>query len=89
MQHVITSNSNSFEGNSSMGWFWKKQKKQVSKSPKAMRWHPLVIRWCTTIYQTSPAAYKHVASKQNKFIAVPHISTLKILQILRAVLTKY
>ena len=85
----LLSNSNSFEENSSMWLFWQKQKEQVSKSPKAMRWHPLVIRWYTSIYQTSPAAYKHVASKQNKFIAVPHISTLKILQILRAVLTKY
>ena len=47
------------------------------KSPKAIRWHPLIIRWCLSIYQTSPAAYMHIASKQNKFIALLHINTLK------------
>ena len=42
-----------------------------------MRWHPLIIRWCLSIYQISPVAYKGIASKQNKFIALPHINTLK------------
>ena len=42
-----------------------------------MRLHPLLIRWCLSIYQTSPVAYKHIASKQNRFIALPHFNTLK------------
>ena len=75
--NVMTSNSNSFEENSPMLLFWQQQKEQVLKSPKAIRWHPLIIRWCLSIYQTSPAAYKHIASKQNKFIALLHINTPK------------
>ena len=73
----ITSNSNSFEENSPMWLLWQQQKQQVSKSSKTMRWHPLIIRWCLSIHQTSLAAYKHIASKNNKFIALPHINTLK------------
>ena len=73
---VITSNSNSFEENSPMLLFLQQQKEQVLKSPKAIRWHPLIIR-CLSIYQTSPAAYMHIARRQNKFIALPHINTLK------------
>ena len=42
-----------------------------------MRWHPLIVRWCLSIYQTSTAAYKRIVSKQNKFIALLNINTLK------------
>ena len=42
-----------------------------------MRWHPLIIRWCLSIFYVSPAAYKQIASKRNKFLALPHINTLK------------
>ena len=37
----------------------------------------LMIRWCLSIYHTSPAAYKHTASKCNKFLVLPHVNTLK------------
>ena len=42
-----------------------------------MRWHPLIIRWCLSIYLTSPAAYRHTSNKRNKFLVFPHINTLK------------
>ena len=42
-----------------------------------MRWHPLIIRRCLSIYHTSPAAYKQLSSKTNKFIVLPHVNTLK------------
>ena len=42
-----------------------------------MRWHPLIIRWCLSIYLVSPAAYRQMASKGNKFIILPHVNTLK------------
>ena len=42
-----------------------------------MRWHPLIIRWCLSIYHTSPAAYRHIASKRNAFLVLPHVNTLK------------
>ena len=34
-------------------------------------------RWCLSIYHTSPAAYKHITSKRNKFLVLPHVKTLK------------
>ena len=42
-----------------------------------MRWHPLIIRWCLSIFYVSPAACKQIASKRNKLLALPHINTLK------------
>ena len=42
-----------------------------------MRWHPLIIRWCLSIYHTSPAAYRQIASKRNKFLCLPHVNTLR------------
>ena len=60
-----------------MWLLWQQQMKQSSSNPKAMRWHPLIIRWCLSIYHISPAAYKQIASKRNKFLALPHVNTLK------------
>ena len=42
-----------------------------------MRRHPLIMRWCLSIFHVSLAAYKQIASKRNKFLALPHINTLK------------
>ena len=42
-----------------------------------MRWHPLIIRWCLSVYFSSPAAYKQIASKRLGFLKLPHVNTLK------------
>ena len=40
---------------------WEQQKLQSSlKSIKAMSWHPVIIRWCLSIYLKSPSTYKHL-----------------------------
>ena len=44
------------------------------KSLKGMRWHPLMIRWCVSLYAKSPAAYRQLAS--SGFLCLPHKSTL-------------
>ena len=41
-----------------------------------MRWHPLIIRWCLSVYFSSPAAYKQIASKMLGFLKLPHVNTL-------------
>ena len=82
--NVITSNSNSFEENSPVWLLWQQQKEQVSKSPKTMRWHPLIIRWCLSIYQTSPAAYKHIASKQNIYCIAAYQHIEEVYQFYRS-----
>lgn len=39
-----------------------------------MKWHPLIIRWCISIYLKSPGAYKHIRS--SPFINLPCKNTL-------------
>ena len=68
---------NTFDENTPMGLLWQQQYELSQKSPKGMRWHPLIIRWCLSIYQSSPAAYRHIASKCDNFLVLPHINTLK------------
>ena len=67
-----------FEQGSPQWLLWNQQLEQASKKDsRTMRWHPLIIRWCLSIYLVSPAAYRQMASKGNKFIVLPHVSTLK------------
>ncbi|XP_057290356.1 uncharacterized protein LOC130613056 [Hydractinia symbiolongicarpus] len=57
---------------------WEQQKEMASKSsPNGMRWHPLIIRWCLSLYHHSPAAYKHLRNPNLNFLKLPHIDTLK------------
>ena len=62
-----------FEQGSPQWLLWNQQPEQASKKDsRTMRWHPLIIRWCLSIYLVSPAAYCQMASKGNKFIVLPH-----------------
>ena len=75
---IIQTNNLEFEEDSPQWLLWQQQKEQASKrNSKGMRWHPLIIRWCLSIFHTSPAAYKQLASKKLQFINLPHINTLK------------
>ena len=67
-----------FEQGSPQWLLWNQQPEQASKKDsRTMRWHPLIIRWCLSIYLVSPTAYCQMASKGNKFIVLPHVNTLK------------
>ena len=67
-----------FEQGSPKWFLWNQQLEQASKKDRrSMRWHPLIIRWCLSIYLVSPAMYRQMASKGNKFIILPHVNTLK------------
>ena len=56
---------------------WQQQKEEASKKDsRGMRWHPLIIRWCLSIYHTSPAAYKQLANRRINFLRLPHVNTL-------------
>ena len=74
---IISNKMPSFEEGTPQWLLWQQQAEQSTKSSKAMRWHPLIIRWCLSIYHTSPAAYRQLASKGNKLIVLPHVNTLK------------
>ena len=48
-----------FEADSAQHLLWEQQRLQNSLSnKKGMRWHPLIIRWCLSIYLKSPGTYK-------------------------------
>ena len=34
--------------------------KYISQSPKQIRYHPAIIRFCLGLYAKSPAAYEHL-----------------------------
>ena len=54
---------------------WEQQKLQSSlKNSKAMSWHPLIIRWCLSIYLKSPSTYKHL--RASPFLLLPCKNTL-------------
>ena len=54
---------------------WEQQKLQSSlKNSKAMSWHPLIIRWCLSIYLKSPSTYKHLDA--SPFFFLPCKNTL-------------
>lgn len=64
-----------FTVNSPQYLLWQQQQLQCSLSnKKSMKWHPLIIRWCISIYLKSPGTYKHIRS--SPFINLPCKNTL-------------
>ena len=55
MCDIMMKEENAFEKNSAMALLWDQQKK-VSRLKKSssMKWHPVIIRWCLSIYLKSP-----------------------------------
>ena len=54
---------------------WEQQKQQSGlRDSRAMKWHPLILRWALSIYIKSPSTYKHIRSSQ--FIYLPCKNTL-------------
>ena len=77
LKDIVSSEVHSppFEPDSPQFLLWDEQRKQASlKDPRSMRWHPLMIRWCLSIYLKSPGTYKFMRS--TPFIQLPCIKTL-------------
>ena len=54
---------------------WEQQCKQSAyKDNKSMKWHPVMIRWCISIYLKSPGAYEQL--RNSGFLKFPHKKTL-------------
>ena len=77
LKEIIENSGNPFNEETPMGLLWQQQKQLAKGKSKGMRWHPLMIPWCLSIYHTSPAAFKHIPSKRNKFLVLPHVITLR------------
>ena len=56
LKEIIENSDNQFNEETPMGLLWQQQKQQAKGKSKGMRLHPLMIRWCLSIYHTSPAA---------------------------------
>ncbi|XP_065656351.1 uncharacterized protein LOC136081897 [Hydra vulgaris] len=68
-------NKNPFNSESPQFLLWEQQKLQAGlKNSKAMKWHPIMIRWCLSIYLKSPSTYKHICKTQ--FLNLPCKNTL-------------
>ena len=64
-----------FETDSPQVLLWEQQKIQANTTDKrAMVWHPLIIRWCLSIYLKSPGTYKHI--RNSPFMSLPCKNTL-------------
>lgn len=55
--------------------FWEQQKMAVGKSPKGMRWHPLMIRWCLYLRHQSSKAYETI--RKSGCFSLPSQRTLR------------
>ena len=55
--------------------FWQEQKKSFQKNPKAVRWHPMMIRFALHIHLRSPSAYK--ALRESNVVKLPCERTLR------------
>ena len=77
LKEIIDNSDNPFHEETPMGLLWQQQKQQAKGKSKAMRWHPLMIRWCLSICHTSPAACRNITGNRNKFLVLPHVNILK------------
>nr|XP_047125903.1 uncharacterized protein LOC101241084 isoform X2 [Hydra vulgaris] len=72
---LIDKNYNPFSESSPQYLLWEQQKIQVSRKDKrSMKWHPVLIRWCLSIYLKSPETYKHLT--KSEFMYLPCKNTL-------------
>ena len=55
--------------------FWDQQKKvALSSTPSAMRWHPLMIKWCLHLHHLSSSSYE--ALRKSGCLSLPSQRTL-------------
>ena len=55
-------------------FLWEQQQKALTTHKNGMRWHPLMIRWCVSIYLKSPSTYRHL--RDSGFLLLPDRTTL-------------
>ena len=78
LSKVLKENPPDLEEGSPAWLLWQQQKEIAEdKDSRGMRWHPLMIRCCLSIYYTSASAYKQLSSNTLSYLKLPHINTLK------------
>ena len=67
---VISNTTCNFDPESAQYLLWEEQKKQAALSnKKSMRWHPVMIRWCISIFLKSPGTYELL--RNSGFLKLP------------------
>lgn len=75
MEEESSSVEKSFAPDSFQMIFWKQQKEASRRSPKGMRWHPLMIKWCIYLRHLSSKAYDTI--RESGCISLPSQRTLR------------
>ena len=75
MQDNTTTINKSYPPDSFAKIFWESQQQAHIKSPKAMRWDPLMIRWCIYLRHLSSSAYEML--RETNVIRLPSQRTLR------------
>ncbi len=55
--------------------FWNQQKQAAERSPKGMRWHPLMIKWCIYLRHLSSKSYETL--RESGCVSLPSQRTLR------------
>ena len=70
-EHVISA----YPKDSFQHIFWRNQLEVANKSPNAIRWHPMMLKWCIFLKHKSPSAYELL--RKSKCIVLPSQRTLR------------
>uniref|UniRef100_A0A7M6DPD0 Uncharacterized protein n=1 Tax=Clytia hemisphaerica TaxID=252671 RepID=A0A7M6DPD0_9CNID len=75
INETLEKNDSPFDPDSPQHLLWEQQKTQSAlRDGRGMRWHPLIIRWCLSIYLKSPGTYKNI--RESPFLFLPCKNTL-------------
>ncbi len=75
MEHESGAIMKAFQPDSFQHLFWKQQLEASQKDARAMRWHPLMVRWCLYLRHRSSGAYE--ALRESGCVKLPSQRTLR------------
>ena len=71
----IMSNTSSYKITPFMNLFWQEQKKMSSANSSAVRYHPMIIRFCLSLHSKSRSAYEEI--RNSGILTLPSTRTLR------------
>lgn len=75
LSKILNSSDLSSHPNELLRLFWEQQQVALTRDPRGMRWHPMMIRFAIYLHYQSPRAYK--ALRDTGVLRLPNQSTLR------------